>query len=88
MARARRAGFRVVAGSDPLPFPGEESLIGRYGVLCAGEFDEARPVAGAKRLLTDPAVPLRRAGRRCGPARVLLRLWRNRLAKKAGGPRR
>jgi hypothetical protein len=31
LARARTLGYRVFYGSDPLPFDGEEALVGSFG---------------------------------------------------------
>lgn len=76
MRTAREKGFRVVAGSDPLPFPGEESVMGTYASFLDGSFNSADALNSARELLSSrlPAVP---AGRRGGLLRVLLRLWRN-----------
>lgn len=42
-ALAERAGMIVLAGSDPLPFPGEIAKAGRYGLVAAAEPDPDRP---------------------------------------------
>ena len=79
---ARRRGFRVVAGSDPLPFAADASWAGRVATVYGpAPLDEARPVAAiARRLLRD--APLReRTGARLGPSQVALRLLRNRQAR-------
>jgi len=55
MRVARRQGVRVIAGSDPLPFPGEERLLGSYASIFAGTLDPARPVESARRLLLSAA---------------------------------
>jgi hypothetical protein len=72
MREAVAAGRPVLAGSDPLPFPGEEQKAGRYGVLLDGELDQSHPVASLRTLLTGNGV--RRIGRRDGPLELLRRL--------------
>lgn len=55
MKRARCAGHKIVAGSDPLPMTGEERWVGRY-VSCGDvSFDPARPVSSIRTVLRDPA---------------------------------
>lgn len=81
MRAAVERGFRVIAGTDPLPITGEEKRVGKYGIAISADFDLKRPVNDIRRLLADPGVRIRRAGRRMGPAAVLRRLWRNRVAK-------
>ena len=55
MREARRRGAGVLAGSDPLPFPGEERLLGSYASIFAGTIDPSRPVESARRLLRSVA---------------------------------
>jgi hypothetical protein len=81
MKAGRRRGFHVVAGSDPLPFRGEERMAGTYGTCLEGHWDAAAPVSSARTLLYA-GVGLRLIGRRGGPATTALRLWKNRAAKK------
>lgn len=73
---ARLRGFRVVAGSDPLPLRREERWLGRYATALDGAFDPARPVSSVRTLLLDPGVPLRPVGRRCSVLTMLLRTFR------------
>ncbi|HEY5998242.1 MAG TPA: hypothetical protein VI078_02955 [bacterium] len=51
MREARRRGIPVVAGTDPLPFAGEERLLGTYATVMEGPFDADRPLESARRLL-------------------------------------
>jgi len=51
MRAARRQGVGVLAGSDPLPFAGEERLLGSYASIFTGDIDPARPVESARGLL-------------------------------------
>lgn len=36
MKLARKKGFKIIAGSDPFPFKGEEFRVGKYGFICEG----------------------------------------------------
>lgn len=44
-AEAEARGVRVLAGSDPLPFPGEERRVGAHGFAMAGRLSLAHPAA-------------------------------------------
>ena len=83
-AQARRAGRAVLAGSDPLPFAGEEDVAGSYH--CTFEIpvpaDPARLVAPLKAALAAGGAELRFGGRRGSPLAVLRRLRRNAQEKK------
>jgi hypothetical protein len=82
MRQARENGFRVVAGTDPLPFAGEERRIGTYGaILDAGAFDAAQPVTSVRRALRQKGTALRSVGRRCGWWGVARRLLRHRMGQ-------
>ena len=50
MDAAMKRGIPVLAGSDPLPFPGDETCAGSYGILST-VFDSARPVTSVRSLL-------------------------------------
>lgn len=71
---ASARGFRVLAGTDPLPKPGEEKLAGRYGVLAEAEVDPANHGPSLRRVLGDPSVRLQTVGRR-GSLPELLRAF-------------
>lgn len=79
MKRAGALGIGIVAGSDPLPFPGEERWSGTYTTLIEGEFDDTRPVTSMRTLLTGTGADLSRCGTRAGPSAVAYRLLRNML---------
>ena len=64
MTRARKAGFKVIAGSDPLPFAGEESLIGSYGFSVKGAFDTEKPVTSLRKILRDENTKISYIGKR------------------------
>jgi len=63
MRKAAKKGFSILAGSDPLPFRGEERYLGRYGSLIKGPFDEQKPVSSIRRLLTSTALTKTRRGK-------------------------
>jgi hypothetical protein len=83
MTEARKKGLRLVAGSDPLPFPGEEKYCGIYGTILEGAFDERTPVDSMRKMLMSSATTTSLAGRRCGAAGVALRLFKNAMSKRA-----
>ena len=85
MQRARKEGYAVVAGSDALPFPGEEKYLGTYASRIAGPFDPDRPLESFRRLLASPESFKGEVGRRCGIGESIRRLYMNRRAGKAGG---
>lgn len=83
---ARQQGRALLAGSDPLPFAGEEDLAGSYHctfTMPALE-DPARIVGPLKAALTSGAMPIAFGGRRAGPLSVFRRLRRN--AQEKGKP--
>jgi len=82
MRSARRRGFGILAGSDPLPFPGEEVILGRYATVMEGNFDVDRPVAGVRRLLSSSGGVGAAVGSRGGVVETLRRLRGNARAKK------
>lgn len=51
MRRARERGFGLIAGSDPLPLAGEESLAGSYGFEINARFDPACPATSLRQAL-------------------------------------
>ncbi len=77
MRAARARGYRVVAGSDPLPIPGDDAVMGSYASLFEAPFDPARPVAAVRAALVDPVLLPRTLGRRGSAAAVARRLWRH-----------
>lgn len=67
MQKAKEEGHKIIAGSDPLPFPGEEDNIGSYGFKMKGKFDPAKPAASVRALLLDANTEIELCGRRSGP---------------------
>jgi hypothetical protein len=48
-----KMGRCMLAGTDPLPFAGEERRIGSYATLFAGDFDEDSPLEECRRMLSS-----------------------------------
>ena len=66
MRRARKAGYTILHGSDPLPRPAEELRAGKYGdILDAPDFDPSKPIAPQVMKLLREGAP-RQVGRRAG----------------------
>ncbi len=82
MKRAAANGFGVVAGSDPLPFAGEETRLGSYASVFEGDFDIENPGASMRDLLIAAKGSGKRVGGRCGPVAVIMRLIKNARLKK------
>jgi len=66
MKIAINMGFKVIAGSDPLPFTKEENLIGSYCSLLKGSFNTEKPADSMRHLLLDPSMSSKRLGKRSG----------------------
>ncbi len=62
-ARAASRGIRNLAGSDPLPFPGQENKVGSFGVRLSGRIDPLRPFSSLRTLLQNPELRLHPFGR-------------------------
>lgn len=60
---AQGRGIRNLAGSDPLPLPGQERKAGGFGVRLSGAIDPMQPFTSLCALLQDPEVPLCPFGR-------------------------
>ncbi|MFC1497816.1 hypothetical protein ACFLS1_04980 [Verrucomicrobiota bacterium] len=77
MKLAREKGFTVIAGSDPLPFRGEEVMAGTYAAIMEGEFDMAQPASSIRAILERPSGKITCVGKRCGIFQVIRRLIKN-----------
>ena len=64
MREARRRGLAVIAGTDPLPLPGEERLLGTYATVFEGAFDTERPLQSARQLLRSRSADVGTCGTR------------------------
>lgn len=83
MRVARRKGLGVLAGSDPLPFAGDERQAGGYGVRGHLAFDPDKPVSSVRAWLSDPNADMKRIGHRNGPVEMFARMMKHRGSKKA-----
>ena len=83
-AAARRQGRALLAGSDPLPFPGEEKTAGSYHCTFSipALADPAHLVAPLKAALASGSLSIGFGGHRGGPLSVFRRLRRNAQEKK------
>jgi hypothetical protein len=82
MQTARKVGFGIVAGSDPLPFPGEERYLGTFGSILDGSFDTNRPVSSVRKMLTEPEKGFMRIGKGCSINQMIYRLIKNAAEKR------
>jgi hypothetical protein len=48
---ATSLGIRILPGSDPFPFRGQEIKVGRASIALTGDFDSLNPVASLRRIL-------------------------------------
>ncbi|MCU0645012.1 MAG: hypothetical protein MUC94_12220 [bacterium] len=62
--QARKKGFPVIAGSDPLPFKGEEKGIGSFGFTIEGEFDPEQPAQSLQNLMKSNGKDVQIIGKR------------------------
>jgi hypothetical protein len=81
MRRARRKGFTLIGGSDPLPLPGEERWVGTYGVAIQADFDTSRPAESLRQLLTRRDVHFTPVGNRAAGVSFFSRWVRNQAAR-------
>ena len=86
MRRAAARGLPILAGSDPLPFRGEEQKIGQYGIKMEMDWNPDAIVDSLRSHLTK-AGSVRRVGRRDSLVSVFRRLWILRQQKKTGSAR-
>lgn len=83
MRNAQDKGFKCIAGSDALPFPGEEAWIGTYGTETEMLWDDAAPAASLVRHLAAPTARFTPIGHRSGTAAFVTRWVRNQRSRKA-----
>ncbi len=84
LALARRLGIPVLAGTDPLPLPGEFQRAGTYACWLAGDAGEQPPGAAIKSLLAHRSQP-RIVGVRCGRIAAWSRALQMQIAKRRRG---
>jgi hypothetical protein len=71
---AIRKGTSIIAGSDPLPFKGDEQYMGTYATLIDGSINESAPVTSVRNILhTATSASFKRTGTRCGIVSVVAR---------------
>ena len=85
MRRAAARGLSILAGSDPLPFRGEERRIGQYGIELEMDWNPDTMVDDLRNRLKAGTV--QRFGRRDFLVSVFRRLWILRQQKKTGSAR-
>ncbi len=78
--QARKNGYRIIAGSDPLPFAGEENIAGTYCSVFETVFGLSSPLASARNMLWN-AHEITTVGHRSGPLKTLQRLYKNSRVK-------
>jgi hypothetical protein len=84
--RATAKGIPVLPGSDPLPLPGTESGIGRFGGLIEGGLDQAQPAEDLRARLFALRGQPTMIGRRRGPCVVAAEQVALRRRKGAAHP--
>ncbi|MBT3193460.1 MAG: hypothetical protein HN341_12995 [Verrucomicrobia bacterium] len=67
MQVARGRGFKVLAGTDPLPASGEERVMGTYASVLDAEFDPRQPRASLRAALLRSDSGSASVGSRSGP---------------------
>jgi hypothetical protein len=77
---AEYLGIKRIFGSDPLPFSGEENLLGSYATIFDSQFYESSPAMSFRNALTS--VEGKPAGCRSSLSNVMRRLWRNSQARR------
>ena len=76
------SGFKVLAGSDPLPIAGSAACVGRYGSRVACSLPERYPLRSLKRFLRQADTPIERYGKLASTARFLFDQGRLRLVRR------
>jgi hypothetical protein len=80
---ARHMGCRILAGSDPLPFHGEEQWMGAYASRIEGVADGLVTPEMVRHALTAPETRVMTVGCRASPGKVFYRLVKNALVRHA-----
>ncbi len=77
MKQAQKKGYNILAGSDPLPFEGEEIMAGRYVTRWMMDFNPQDPLDSVRKYLKNPSTNFERAGKRNLLFETLIRYYRN-----------
>ena len=80
---ARHMGCRILAGSDPLPFHGEERWMGAYASRIEGVADGLVTPEVVRQALTAPETRVMTVGGRASLGKMFYRLMKNALARRA-----
>ncbi len=83
MRAAEQNGTTVLAGSDPLPVPGEELCGGSYASYFSDTLSPDDPSTSIRKILSDTNGPFRSIGRRSNPIRTLGRLLAHERSERA-----
>jgi hypothetical protein len=81
MQQAQHMGFGTIAGSDPLPFSGEEHYLGTFGSIIPGAFDPVKPVSSVRTGLGAHGDGFTRMGKRCSLLQTIRRVVKNACTK-------
>jgi hypothetical protein len=73
---ARSRGFGIIAGTDPLPYSGQESEVGTFGFRMP-HFDAGSPLQSVRDALLKPHSTIELVGKRSSLPAVIKRLWKN-----------
>ncbi|MDX1739840.1 MAG: hypothetical protein R3178_01045, partial [Rhodothermales bacterium] len=85
-AEAEALGFRMLPGSDPLPFPDECQSVGRAGFVLPGRLDLDTPASDLKRRLSEVGATIEPFGEFESTSRFLrnqLNMQRSRLLRRS-----
>ena len=77
---ARERGIGIIAGSDPLPFAGQENVIGTFGFRLQSGFEPSAPLDSVRKALVCRSPHVEIIGRRSMLPTVVTRLYKNKMA--------
>lgn len=77
-------GLGIIAGSDPLPFPGDDVWMGTYGIAAQVVFDPERPATSVRNLLAGLRGNQHIAGRRGTLLATIRRLATHHRTRRKG----
>lgn len=78
---AMEKNIRVLAGSDPLPFKGDEPVMGSYISSFEGNFDNTCPVSSIRKIMKNSGYGIKNKGHRNKFFTVIKRLLRHKFSK-------
>jgi hypothetical protein len=77
MKNAEKKGFVIISGSDPLPFSGDENMMGRYATLIKCDFDTKDPDESLRSFLLQPGIKPSLVGKRNNIFSLLYRMFKH-----------